>query len=306
MVTQIAQRVVARDTDMDIGLVGVGTMGILIVSTLVKAGYRVVVCDIDPGALKRAQELGARRVDYPQTVAEQTEVTLLALPGPPQVEAVVTGDHGLLAGAQSGQAIVDMSTVDPATTRRMGACAEAVGVDYLDAPILGRPSAVGGWVLPVGGEPETVARCRPVLEVLAHKVIHVGPLGAGHTLKLLNALMFSAINAMTAEMMAISVKAGLPPRVLFETISESQAATVSGLFKEVGAKIVARDFTPIFPIDLLCKDNQLAITMARACDAPPVLANTVQVLNELASARGLGTEDTSALVKVYEALLDAE
>ncbi len=291
---------------MEIGLVGVGTMGILVASTLVKAGYRVVAYDVNPHALQRAQDLGAVPVGHPQNVAEQTETILLVLPGPPQVEAVVTGDHGLLARAQSGQVIVDMSTVDPATTRRMGARAEEVGVPYLDAPILGRPSALGRWVLPVGGDSAIVARCRPLLEVLARKVIHVGPLGAGNTLKLLNALMFSAINAMTAEMMAISMKAGLSPKVLFETIAASQAATVSGLFKEVGSKIIARDFTPIFPIDLLCKDNRLAIAMARACDAPPVLANTVQVLNELASARGLGAEDTSALVKVYEALLDVE
>jgi 3-hydroxyisobutyrate dehydrogenase-like beta-hydroxyacid dehydrogenase len=291
---------------MNVGLVGIGTMGTLVASRLVQAGYRIIACDVDPDALQRARELGAVPADTPQNVAEDAEIILLVLPGPSQIEAVVTGDHSLLAGAQSGPVIIDMSTVDPETTRQMGARAEAVGVDYVDAPILGRPSAAGRWVLPVGGEPETVARCRPVLEVLAHKVIHVGPLGAGHTLKLLNALMFSAINAVTAEMMAISVKAGLSPDVLFETIAESQAATVSGLFKEVGAKIVARDFTPIFPIDLLCKDNRLAIDMARACDAPPVLANTVQMLNELASARGLGAEDTSALVKVYEALLNVE
>jgi len=285
-------------------------MGILVASTLVKAGYRVVAYDVNPHALQRAQDLGAVPAGHPQNVAEQTEIIFLVLPGPPQIEAVVTGDRGLLAGAQravpAGQVIVDMSTVDPATTRRMGARAGEVGVHYLDAPILGRPSALGRWVLPVGGDSTIVARCRPLLEVLARKVIHVGPLGAGNTLKLLNALMFSAINAMTAEMMAISMKAGLSPEVLFETIAESQAATVSSLFKEVGSKIVARDFTPIFPIDLLCKDNRLAIAMARACDAPPVLANTVQVLNELASARGLGAEDTSALVKVYEALLDVE
>jgi 3-hydroxyisobutyrate dehydrogenase-like beta-hydroxyacid dehydrogenase len=280
-------------------------MGFLVASTLVKAGYRVVVCDKDTRALQRARELGAATLDYPQNVAEQTEIVLLLLPGPPQVEAVVAGDRSLLAGAQPGQVIVDMSTVDPATTRRMGNRAEEVGVSYLDAPILGRPSALGHWVLPVGGDSAIVARCRPVLEVLASEVIHVGPLGAGHTLKLLNAMMFSAINAMTAEMMAISCKAGLPPEVLFETIAGSQAATVSGLFKEVGAKIVARDFTPVFPVDLLCKDNGLAIEMARACDAPPVLADAVQVLNELASARGLGVEDSGALVKVYEALLDA-
>ena len=142
---------------MDIGLVGVGTMGILVVSTLVKAGYRVVACDVDPHSLQRAQELGAIPADCPQTVAEQTEIILLVLPGPPQVEAVVTGDHGLLAGAQSGQAIVDMSTVDPATTRRMGVRAGEIGVNYLDAPILGRPSALGHWALPVGGDAAAVA-----------------------------------------------------------------------------------------------------------------------------------------------------
>ncbi len=291
---------------MRIGLVGVGTMGLLVASALAKAGYRVIACDVDPRSLQRAQDLGAVPVDYPQHVAEQTDRILLVLPGPAQIEAVVTGDRGLLAGAQSGQVIIDMSTVDPATTHRMGARAEEVGVAYLDAPILGRPGTLGRWVLPVGGDAAIVARCRPVLEELARKVIHVGPLGAGNTLKLLNALMFAAINAMTAEMMAIAVKAGLPPRILFETIAESQAATVSGLFKEVGAKIIARDFTPIFPIELLCKDNRLAIGMARACDAPPVLANTVQVLNALASARGLGAEDTAALIKVYETLWGIE
>jgi 3-hydroxyisobutyrate dehydrogenase-like beta-hydroxyacid dehydrogenase len=239
-------------------------------------------------------------------VAEQTEIVLLVLPGPPQIEAVVTGNRGLLTRPHAGQIIIDMSTVDPATTRRMGARAEKVGVGYLDAPILGRPSALGRWVLPVGGDPLTLDHCRPVLESLARKVIHVGPLGAGNTLKLLNALMFSAINAMTAEMMAVSVKAGMSPKVLFETLSESEAATVSGLFREVGAKIVARDFEPIFPVDLMCKDNRLAIAMARDCNAPPILASTVQVLNELASARGMGAEDTSALVKVYQALFDVE
>ena len=291
---------------MRIGFVGVGTMGSLAASMLVKAGHRVVACDADAPALQQARDFGAVPADHPQNVAAQTDITILSLPGPPQIEAVVSGDRGLLRGAQSGHVIVDMSTVDPATTRRMGARAKEADVDYLDAPILGRPSALGRWVLPVGGFPSVVARCRPVLEVLAHKVIHVGPLGAGNTLKLLNAMMFSAINAMTAEMMAVSMKAGLPPRVLFETIAESQAATVSGLFKEVGAKIVANDFAPIFSIDLLCKDNRLAIDMARACAAPPMLASTVQVLNELASARGLGAEDTSALVKVYETLLAVE
>lgn len=291
---------------MEVGLIGVGNMGILVASSLNQGGFRAVVHDVDPNRLRIARELGAVLGDSPESVAAQVDLVLLVLPGPAQVEAVVAGAKGLLAGARKGQVIVDMSTVDPATTRQMGARAEEAGVGYLDAPILGRPSALGHWVLPVGGDPITLERCRPVLESLARKVIHVGPLGAGNTLKLLNALMFSAINAMTAEMMAISVKAGMSPKVLFETLAESQAATVSVLFKEVGAKIVARDFEPVFAVDLMCKDNRLAIAMAKDCGAPPILANTVQVLNELASARGLGAEDTSALVKVYQALFDVK
>jgi len=289
---------------MDVGVVGVGTMGILVVNTLLDAGHCVVVHDVNSDALHRAKKLGADPAPDPRTVAETCATVLLLLPGPPQIEMVVTGSDGLLAGARRGETIVDMSTADPGTARQLGEAARAQGVDFLDAPILGRPSAVGHWVLPVGGESDVVERCLPLLQTLARSVVHVGPLGSGHTLKLLNALLFSAINAMTAEMMAISVRAGLSPAVLFDTIAASQAATVSGLFKEVGAKIVERDFSPVFPIDLLCKDNGLAVAMAKECGTPPILANVVQMLNELGRARGLGSEDTSALVKVYEAIYD--
>jgi 3-hydroxyisobutyrate dehydrogenase-like beta-hydroxyacid dehydrogenase len=291
-----------EEKQMQVGLVGAGTMGMLAAELLLKSGRRLLVNDTSQEALQRAVELGAVARPSPRAVAAEADLMLLLLPGPPQVEAVVGGDEGLLSGARPGQVIVDMSTVDPGTTRRMGALAAEARVGYLDAPILGRPSAVGRWVLPVGGDAGVLARCRPLLERLARDIIHVGPLGAGNTLKLLNALMFSAINAMTAEMMAIATKAGMEPQVLFDTVTASEAATVSGLFKEVGAKIVARDFRPTFPIDLLCKDNGLAVAMAREFEAPPILAGTIQTLNELAKSKGLGSEDTSALVKVYEDL----
>lgn len=291
------------EAGMRVGVVGVGTMGALVVSGLVQAGRQVVACDADDRCRARARELGATVAAHPEELAGQADVILLVLPGPRQIEAVLMGEHGLASAARAGQIVVDMSTVDPESTRRMGAQLAPLGVTYLDAPILGRPSAAGRWVLPVGGDPEALERCRPVLEAVARKVIHVGPLGAGDTIKALNALMFSAINAMTAEMMAIAAHIGMSPQVVFETIAGSDAATVSPLFKEVAGKIVARDFERVFSIDLLCKDNGLAISMAKAGGAPPVLASTVQMLNELAQARGLGSEDTSALVKLYEALL---
>ena len=289
---------------MRVGLIGIGVMGRLAMSTLVEAKHLVVAFDTFPDALRYAEDSGAAVADSPKSVAEQAKIILMLLPGPAQIEEVVGGEKGILSATPSGQTIIDMSTVDPETTRRLGTLAKAAGMSYLDAPILGRPSAVGRWVLPVGGDAAVLERCRPVLETLGREVIHVGNLGAGNTLKLLNAMMFSAINAMTAEMMAISIKAGLSPQVLFDTIAGSDAATVSGLFKEVGAKINKRDFTPIFPIDLLCKDNGLAVEMAKGCGAPPLLATSNQTKNEMGRARGLGAEDTSALVKVYETLLD--
>jgi 3-hydroxyisobutyrate dehydrogenase-like beta-hydroxyacid dehydrogenase len=288
---------------VSVGVIGIGAMGTQAVKTLRSGGYSVVVSDASTDALRRAQSLGASSANTPADVVARADMILLFLPGPSQVEAVVTGQDGLLPASYHNQVIIDLSTVDPDTTRRMGARAAAVGIGYLDAPVLGRPEAVGRWVLPVGGSVEVLERCRPVLGTLAREVVHVGPLGAGNTLKLLNALMFSAINAMTAEMMAVCSKTGLEPRMLFDTIAGSDAATVSGLFKEVGRKIVERDFTPTFTIDLLCKDNGLAIQMARDAGAPPLLGNVIQTINELARAQGLGREDSSALVKVYEQLL---
>ncbi len=293
-------------SEKHVGLIGAGTMGELVVQSLVQAGYRVLVYDAFEPALARAQERGGLPAPTPAAVARQAETILMLLPGPPQIEAVVAGEAGLIEAGGPGKTIIDMSTVDPKTTRRLAAQAALVGMDYLDVPILGRPSAHGNWVLPVGGEAHVLERCRPILSVLGREIIHVGPLGAANTLKLLNAMMFSAINAMTAEMMAIAQKAGMEPGVLFSTISGSEAATVSGLFKEVGAKIAARNFDPIFSIDLLAKDNGLAVKMAKGFGAPPLLAGTIQTINELAQAQGLGGEDTSALVKVYEALLNVK
>ena len=121
----------------------------------------------------------------------------------------------------------------------MAAASGRKGVAYLDAPVLGRPAAVGEWSLPVGGDPEHLAQCVDILKLFARNVFHIGPPGSGSKVKLLNQMMFSAINGMTAEMMAVAERVGIPQKLLYETISASQAATVSGLFKELGQRIAS-------------------------------------------------------------------
>jgi 3-hydroxyisobutyrate dehydrogenase-like beta-hydroxyacid dehydrogenase len=141
-----------------------------------------------------------------------------------------------------------------------------------------------------------------VLELLATRIIHVGMSGAGNTVKLLNNLMFSAINAVTAEVLAICAACGMDAQVFVQTVADSGAATVSNLFRELGPKILARDFSPAFSIDLLHKDVRLGLEMASRARVPTIISTAGAVLIEMARARGLGPEDTGAVVKVFEAL----
>ena len=185
----------------------------------------------------------------------------------------------------------------------MAKLAKAKRVGYLDAPVLGRPISVGKWALPVGGEAKDLEACQLILELVASNIMHVGESGAGNKIKLLNQLMFSAINAMTAEMMAIAEKVGVSPKLLYQTITSSRAGTVSNLFTELGGNIVAENYdNPTLSVDLLCKDADLALEMAKEHGAPPLLGRTIQVINEMAHAQGLGSKDTSIMWQAFRPL----
>jgi len=288
---------------MKIGVIGVGTMGYNIVKALLEAKHEVFASDIDSEKVKRTIDLGAKRVESPRGSAEGTDISLLSLPTPADVELVVFGKDGILSGAKPGHIIVDTSTVDPFSTRQNAERAKASGVGYLDAPVLGRPQACGKWTLPVGGEKAELEKASQVLEVLAAKIIHLGPSGSGNIVKLLNNMMFGAINMITVEIFALCSKLSMDPAMFYDTIANSGAVSVSGLFKELGPKILARDFSPVFSVNLLHKDMTLGIEMAKRVGMPIFVAPAAQILNELAKSKGLGGEDTAAAVKVYEDIL---
>jgi 3-hydroxyisobutyrate dehydrogenase len=283
----------------NVGLVGAGVMGKLVARRVLEAGGSLRVFDVSESAMAAVASLGAGVSPSPAVVAAASDIVLMSLPGPQQVEQTVTGREGLLKGARSGMIIVDLSTVDPESTRAMAAAAAQRKVAYLDAPVLGRPASVGEWSLPVGGDPDSLAACLDVLRLFSRNVIYIGPAGSGNKVKLLNQMMFSAINGITAEMMAASEKIGIPPAVLYRTISASQAATVSGLFKELGQRIAdGRYEDPTFQVDLLFKDVSLAMGMARAAGAAVPLTALTQEMNDMARSRGLGKKDTSATWQV--------
>ena len=283
-----------------IGLVGCGRMGRCMLQSMLDRQYLVVVYDKFPAASEGAEKMGAQLANSPKELAQKTQLIILSMPGPAELEDVIFGNSGLIGGLNSDHVVIDTSTVDPGTTRGIASRLADVGAAYLDSPILGRPSATGRWMMPTGGNPQALKKAKPVLLAFAANAIHVGDSGAGNALKLLNQLMFSCINAVSSEVMAICDHVGIDKKVFYDTVAGSSAATVSGLFREVGKSIVNEGYdSPAFTVDLLIKDARLAIQMAKESDAPPLIAGTVQMFNEIAHAQGLGAQDTSALFKVF-------
>ena len=290
-----------KDNVETVGVIGCGRMGSCMLNAITTKGYKVFAYDIFDSALTRAVEKGAERTDSPRCLAEKSDLIILSLPGPVELEEVLFGKNGVSEGLSKGKVVIDTSTVDPDTTRKNADRIENVSdVAYLDCPILGRPSATGRWMLPTGGDEEALKWVEPVLKTFASSAIPVGGHGAGNALKLLNQMMFTCINAISCETMAIAEKVGLDPKVYSSTVGASSAATNNGLFREVTSNIADEDYDhPAFTVDLLIKDTKLALQMAKDADAPSLIAGTVQMYNEMAHATGLGGEDTSALYKVF-------
>jgi 3-hydroxyisobutyrate dehydrogenase-like beta-hydroxyacid dehydrogenase len=268
---------------------------------LIENRFEVVAYDPFPSAQEFAKEKGASLVSSPAEVAKEAKLVLMSLPAAKQIFEVIRGEKGLIDTLTSEHVLVDTSTVSPITSQKGAEIIAAKGASYVDTSILGRPSAVGNWLLPAGGSEIAIEFATPALLTFAKKVVRVGDVGAGNALKLLNQLMFSVINGVSAEVMALTKAIGIDKKAFYDVVANSDAATVSGLFKETARRIVSEEYdNPTFTIELLCKDADLGIQMAKDAGVTPLIAGFVQMLNENAKGKGLGKKDTSAIAKVFE------
>ncbi len=281
----------------DVCLIGVGTMGRQMLEKLVEGGFSVSAFDPVPAAQALIVSKGAVLCESAAEAARTAPVVIFSLPMPKHVFTTVEAIYDALTPEH---VLVDTSTVSPQTSR---SCAKRVaekGAGYIDAPVLGRPTAVGKWLLPAGGTAENIQRVQPYLRTFAREVVRVGDSGAGNAFKLLNQLMFSVINGISAEVMALTDVLGIDRKVFFDVISQSGAATVSGLFKETAVRMVSDHYDePNFTVELLCKDAGLGIEMAKEAGVSPLIAGFVQSINENAKGVGLAKQDTSAITKVF-------
>jgi 3-hydroxyisobutyrate dehydrogenase-like beta-hydroxyacid dehydrogenase len=290
-------------TKRSIGYIGLGMMGGGMASHLATSGYPVTVYDPRDEAIEAVLEFGAERGASPSDVAARSEIVVTSLPNPAIVEAVALGENGIIHGAKAGTVYIDMSSIEPNTTRRVGEALAARGIDMLDVPVgKGPPAAAkGDLTLMVGGDPAVMERAADVLDTLGSKRFYCGPLGAGVTTKLVNNLVSTAICALTGEAMAIGAVAGLDPEVLIAVMSNT-AADSAHLRNAITKRVVTGAFSPpTFKLSLAHKDLGLATALAASLGVPSLMGAAAYQLHALAMGAGLADEDQSATIKVLEA-----
>jgi 3-hydroxyisobutyrate dehydrogenase len=286
----------------DLAVIGLGQMGGRSAALAVAEGLSVVAYDPMHEAGERAGAAGVKVVSSAEEAASSAGTVLVSVPRPDQVSDLAAN---ALHQAGAGTVVVDISTIDPGTARRAAASLSQHDVTYVDAPVLGRPDKCGLWTLVVGGSSDTVEAVTPLLmKTVAARVVWVGDVGAGSVVKLLNNLMFGAINSVTAEALTLCRLNDVDPALFVDAVAQSGAATVSNLFKEIAPRMISGDDEPAFSLALLAKDNRLALELARSSNSPAPVARAVDRINQAAMAQGLGDRDTGVVHRAYPTLSD--
>jgi 3-hydroxyisobutyrate dehydrogenase len=283
-----------------IGYIGLGIMGSRMAKVLLQAGHEVAVFDVDGKAVEALRTVGASACASAREVAQRSDVVFSSLPFPATVKTVYLGPDGVLDGVRPGAVLIDMSTVDPETTRAVSAAAGARHVAYLDAPVSGgfREAETGKLVIIVGGDREAFEKVKDVLAVLGSTIHYAGPSGAGNIVKLVNNVMSMGNMLIAAEAFVLGVKSGMDGKTLFDILRTSAGRSYH--FEKRLPNILARNFEPGFTIDLARKDIGLAIDMARSQDMPVPAMSLLHQLYNASSALGEGKNDFASIVKLFE------
>lgn len=286
-----------------VGFLGLGIMGSRMAANVARAGFPLTVWTRTPGKAERwASEHGARAAATPADVARDSDVVVSMVVDGEQVASVLTGREGVVEQARPGLLCVDMSTIAPTDTRRIGAELSARGVAMLDAPVTGSaPRAQEGTLtIMVGGEAEHFARARPLLETMGELIAHVGELGQGAMLKLINNALGAANAAAVSEALLLADAAGIHLDAFVRVVSAGSGASAQLTLKSQAMR--AHDYTPLFKTAHMLKDVRLCLEEAQAAGIPFPSAAHARGLLVAAMARGHGELDYASLIEAAEGL----
>jgi 3-hydroxyisobutyrate dehydrogenase len=283
-----------------VGLIGLGLMGHPMGANLLKAGYELTVWNRTASRGDDLVAQGAKRAPTPRELAAASEVIISIVSDPPALESVLWGESGVFAGLRRGSAVIESSTVSPGLERRAAAAAAGLGSEFLEAPVTGGTwgAEKGELVFMVGGEASTLKRVEPILGAMGKRWFHLGPIGAGQTVKLAMNLLLNLEVEAFAEALALVTRAGVPGQSLFEVMQSSMGR--SGVLDLKGANMLKGDYKPSFPLRLMHKDVSLALDLGNQLGVPlPAAAAAREVMN---AVKGATTEDVdfSALATFWK------
>jgi 3-hydroxyisobutyrate dehydrogenase-like beta-hydroxyacid dehydrogenase len=285
-----------------VGFIGVGNMGNPMAGNVLKAGFPMTVFDKSAKAMENLVQGGAKAAASVREVAEASEVVLTCLPASPDVEALYLDAGGLVDLARPGTILIDLSSVLPSTPRKLEPRAKARGVHFLECPVSGGVSGARAATLAImaGGDPQVLERAKPVLRAIGPNIFSVGPVGAGNTVKAINNMMASVNSLAMMEGLAVGVKAGLDPMVVYEVVKASSGG--SKALERIPSAIVPRKFEPGFKVFLMNKDLDTFNTIAKELHVPVSFSNVAQRYQQAAMAAGLADMDTSVAMTIIEQL----
>lgn len=283
---------------MKIGFVGLGTMGAPMARRLVEAGHDVTVHNRTRSREEPLAELGAKRASTPRGAAAGAEVVFTMVSDTPDVQAVVLGEQGVALGMNKGSVLVDMSTISPATTRRIATAVLEHGVHMLDAPVSGGSEGAekGTLSIMVGGEAEALERVRPVLQQLGSTITHVGGSGAGQAAKAVNQTIIAGTYAAVAEGMALALAAEIDVDAALQALGGGAAG--SWVLANRARNMVEGHYPLGFRTRLHRKDLGIALAAARELGVAMPVAAYVEQLETSLVKRGFGDEDVSNVARI--------
>jgi 2-hydroxymethylglutarate dehydrogenase len=291
---------------ISVGFIGVGNMGNPMALNVLKASFPMTVFDLSAKAMENLIQAGARRAASSAEVVDRSEIVLTSLPASPDVEATYLEPGGLVERAKPGTILIDLSSVLPSTPRKIEPKAKARGVHFLEAPVSGGVSGAraGTLAIMVGGDAEALKRAEPVLRPIGPNIFHVGPVGAGNTVKAINNMMACVNSLAMMEGLALGVKAGLDPMTIYDVVKASSGG--SKALERIPKAIVPRNFEPGFKVALMNKDLETFNTIAKELHVPVSFSNVAQRYQQAALAAGLADHDTSVVMTIIERLAAVE
>jgi 2-hydroxy-3-oxopropionate reductase len=290
---------------IDIGFIGLGTMGRPMAGHLQAAGHRLFLHDVGPVPAELVSSGGIVGKSG-REVAQESDAIIIMVPDTPHVEAVLFGENGVAQGLSKGKIVVDMSSISPLATKEFAKKIEALGADYLDAPVSGGEvgAKAASLTIMVGGSQRAFNTMKPVFDKMGKNVTHVGGSGDGQTTKVANQIIVALTIEAVGEALLFASKAGADPALVRQALMGGFAS--SRILEVHGERMVKRNFDPGFRIELHQKDLNLALEGARALGLSLPSTALAQQLFSSCAAHGGKAWDHSAMVRALEMMANHE